>query len=59
MCSSPMHVDINECVLDTDNNCDENAMCNNTIGNFNCTCDPGYMGDGTMCTGMKIIIIIL
>ena len=46
------YLDINECVLDTDNDCDENAECKNTVGGFNCTCDPGYMGNGTMCAGM-------
>ena len=50
----PMHSDINECVLDTDNDCDDNAECNNTVGGFNCTCEPGYMGNGTMCTGIVI-----
>ncbi len=51
-----MQTDINECVLDMDNDCDENAECNNTVGGFNCTCYPGYMGNGTMCTGIYIVI---
>ena len=50
----PMHSDINECVLDIYNDCDENAECNNTVGGFNCTCEPGYMGNGTMCAGIVI-----
>ncbi len=55
----PMHSDINECVLDIYNDCDENAECNNTVGGFNCTCDPGYMGNGTMCAGIVISASII
>ncbi len=54
-----MQTDINECVLDTDNDCDEKAACNNTVGGFNCTCDPGYMGNGTMCTGILVPLIVI
>lgn len=52
---SCMHADINECELDTDNNCDENAVCRNTIGGFNCTCVPGYKSYGTLCTGKSLL----
>ena len=31
-------------------NCDVNAMCANTYGNYNCTCDAGWQGDGFNCT---------
>ena len=41
-------LDIDECDVDTDN-CDMNAVCDNTIGSFGCTCNPGYSGDGTVC----------
>ncbi len=50
-----MHADINECELDTDNNCDENAVCRNTIGGFNCTCVPGYKSYGILCTGKSLL----
>jgi hypothetical protein len=44
------HPDIDECTAETDN-CDTNAACTNTVGSFNCTCNTGYIGDGTSCTG--------
>ena len=44
--------DIDECALGTDN-CDANAECTDTDGSFNCTCNPGFEGDGVNCTGMK------
>ena len=42
--------DVNECA--TMNDCDMNAVCNDTIGNFTCTCNDGYTGNGFSCTGM-------
>ena len=42
--------DINEC--DTGKyQCDSHAFCNNTKGSYNCTCKPGYFGNGFNCTG--------
>ena len=38
-------------------NCDENAQCINTVGSFNCSCNPGYSGDGITCNGMFFIFI--
>ena len=46
-------VDINEC----DNglaNCSIDAVCDNTDGAFDCTCNSGFtdtLGDGTQCDG--------
>ena len=40
--------DIDECALRTDN-CDANAECTDTDGSFNCTCNPGFEGDGVNC----------
>ena len=42
--------DIDECEEGT-YNCSSNAVCNNTKGSYNCTCKPGYEGDGNHCTG--------
>ena len=42
--------DINECEEDL-SLCDENAACQNTLGNYNCTCFLGFMGNGTYCEG--------
>ena len=40
---------MDECALDIDN-CHGLADCANTPGSFNCTCQPGYSGDGvTLC----------
>ncbi|XP_073241348.1 uncharacterized protein [Porites lutea] len=41
--------DINECKEGT-HNCSSNAVCNNTKGSYNCTCKPGYEGNGNNCT---------
>ena len=42
--------DINECT-DNGHNCDDNAVCNNTVGSFTCSCNAGYSGNGVTCTG--------
>ena len=47
--------DINECEGDDLNNCHENAQCTNTEGSFNCSCNPGYTGDGVTCTSKLIM----
>ena len=44
-----LHADINECE-NGDDNCNENANCTNTEGSFTCSCNPGYSGDGVICT---------
>ncbi len=42
--------DVDECT-DSSHNCDSNAVCNNTVGSFSCSCKAGYSGDGVTCTG--------
>ena len=42
--------DINECEINMDN-CNSNAVCINVPGSFTCTCNQGYRGDGSTCTG--------
>ena len=32
--------------------CDDNAMCANTPGGYNCSCNHGYEGDGFNCTNI-------
>ena len=42
--------DKNECALKT-HNCTANAACENTKGSFNCSCNSGFTGNGTVCNG--------
>ena len=30
--------------------CSEYATCTNTDGDYNCTCEAGYCGDGFICS---------
>ena len=41
--------DIDECV-NGNNTCALNATCTNTEGSYNCSCNPGYTGNGENCT---------
>ena len=41
-------LDVDECVENL-HNCGSNAVCNNSPGSYNCTCSPGYHGDGRNC----------
>ena len=43
--------DINECQNDV---CDTNANCTDTDGGFECRCNPGYSGNGSVCRGMPV-----
>ena len=44
-------IDINEC---SSSPCSSDATCSNTDGSFQCTCNNGFSGDGTICIGRKI-----
>ena len=46
--------DIDECAQNTHNCSRDNATCTNTEGLFNCSCDPGFRGDGHNCAGVII-----
>jgi cysteine-rich repeat protein len=41
-------VDIDECALGTDD-CVDTAPCKNTVGSFDCECDPEYTWNGRTC----------
>jgi len=42
-------IDVNEC-LTNNGGCNAHAQCTNTIGSYNCTCIPGYFGNGIECS---------
>ena len=46
-----MIADIDECASSETNECDTNALCNNTKGSYVCRCVEGFEGDGQSCTG--------
>ena len=49
--STLLHLDINECLVIIP--CAVNAECHDTEGSFECSCLPGYSGDGhASCTGV-------
>ena len=48
-------IDIDECTIGADN-CDSNATCTNIPGNFTCSCNHGYSGDGIVCDGNVVAI---
>lgn len=41
-------IDVNECNVGVDK-CDENALCFNEPGGYQCRCKAGYNGDGFTC----------
>ena len=43
-------LDIDEC---DEMPCDSNAACANAGGGFECICNKGYTGNGTICSGKK------
>ena len=45
-----LYVDISECERELDD-CDPNANCINTFGNYSCICNTGFTGDGFTCAG--------
>ena len=48
-------VDVNEC---TDEDlCSPFADCTNFDGSFNCSCIPGYAGNGSHCEGKPLYFI--
>ena len=49
--------EIDECNYGTDKY-SPNAVCNNTYGDYNCSCKTGFEGNGFNCTGKKVCIIL-
>ena len=47
-----MSPDVDECDAGS-NDCHAQAMCSNTDGSFTCTCNDGYAGNGTECSGKR------
>ena len=47
-------IDVDECRNQT-HNCSSNASCTNTAGSYDCTCDPGFSGDGIKCAGTTLV----
>ncbi|XP_068704764.1 fibrillin-2-like [Montipora foliosa] len=45
---SRVHFHVDECTASSPV-CHVNATCNNAIGSYQCTCKPGYAGDGKAC----------
>jgi len=45
-------LDVNECLVDTDNDCHQNATCTNLVppDRFSCACNAGFVGDGLSCS---------
>ena len=52
-------IDINECKEGL-HGCHVNAICNNNEGSYNCTCKPGFTGDGrNSCKGKVVIVVFI
>lgn len=45
--------DVDECASDLDNDCHDNATCDDLEGSYECHCKIGFIGDGIMCSGEK------
>ena len=50
-------IDYDECLSGT-HSCSSEANCSNTDGGFTCTCHEGYFGNGLVCIGNVIIVIM-
>lgn len=42
--------DVDECAQGLDD-CHTNAICQNTLTSYKCSCKPGYQGEGRQCEG--------
>ena len=48
-------LDIDECSLNG-HDCHANATCSDIDGSYTCSCNVGYSGNGTFCTGKLNLI---
>ena len=53
LCCFHRIADLDECASAETNECDSNALCNNTQGSYVCRCMKGFEGDGRNCTGKR------
>lgn len=51
--------DIDECEQKLDNCDDTFGTCTNTKGSFECSCNPGYQGDGTLSNCRKWLYVTI
>ena len=51
-----LFIDVNECLRGTDN-CSINALCNDTTGSYQCSCNIGYNGNGVNCSKQIVILV--
>lgn len=42
--------DVDECAQGLDD-CHTNALCQNTLTSYKCSCKPGFQGEGRQCEG--------
>ena len=49
--------DFDECASSQNNDCHKDGICYNTRTHFYCGCKPGFLGDGTNCTGENLLFI--
>ena len=57
--------DSDECNTNS-HGCHGNAVCQNTVGSYKCTCKAGYVGDGKKCNGknskhhinLRVVVVI-
>lgn len=56
MCVLLLLLDIDECQASALNDCNTNATCVNLPGSYDCVCNDGFYGSGTVCLGIIFII---
>ena len=50
------YLDVDECA-DRCGVCHQHAVCDNTVGGFQCRCKPGFTGDGFDCQGQSVSLL--